>query len=220
MRNIGKQTGQVLVEIMVASVLLLFISLGIVEVLSTSARSIDQTMNQVVAVFLGQEEGEALRAISREDWHFITNLATSSSNTYFATSSSGKWATTSGNEAVVLNSISYTRSFYLSDVYRSTSSATSTGDIVGSGGYYDPSTSKATIQISWTDPGTGASNTFNQTLYVSRYLNTTFAQTDWSGGGLDTEATTAVATTTFTTSTGIDYASTTGSILLQPQAGQ
>lgn len=205
-----RESGQILIEVIVASLIIIMVSLAVTQVISSSVKGIDVTTVATKASFLAQEVADAANAVSLEDWHNVSNLATSSTNTYYTATSSGKWVFTAGTENVVLNNATYTRSFYITDVYRSTS----TGDIVSSGGYYDPSTAKLNIGVSWTDTQ-GKTASFSQVEYLSRYLNQTYSQTNWSGGTVG-EQVTSVATTTFATSTGID-ASTTGSIQLLAQ---
>lgn len=203
--------GQILLEVLIGAAVIIFVSIGIASTVAISLRGIQSTTARTSGSFLSQESVEAMRAIAKEDWHNVTNLATSSANHYYATTSAGKWVSASSNESVSLNSITYTRYFWLDDVNRSTS----TGNIVSSGGYWDPSTKKMTTKITWTTLQ-GVSDEFSQALYLSRFLNETYGQTDWSGGAVGEVVVTA-ATTTFATSTSIDYASTTGSIKLQQQ---
>ena len=203
--------GQILVEIILVSLIVIFVSLSVTQIISSSLKGVNKSMSQSPAVFLGRETAEAVRAIVKEDWHNIGNLATSSANKYFPAISGGKWATSTGIENISLNSITYSRYFFIDDIYRSTS----TGDIVSTGGYYDPSTAKINIVVNWTDKD-GAGQNFSQVVYFSRSLNNTYAQTDWSGGSAG-EAVVTGATTTFATSSNIDYTTTTGSIQLTGQ---
>jgi type II secretory pathway pseudopilin PulG len=203
--------GQILIEVIIAAAIIALIATAIVNLLQTSSRGISETRAKTSARFLSQEEIEAMRAISRENWLNIANLATGTINHYYATSSAGKWVATSGEEIINLNDITYTRYVWFDDVYRSNTD----GSIVTSGGYFDPSTKKMTVKITWTTPQ-GISSDFTQSIYLSRFLNEIYGQTDWSGGAVgDVVATTA--TTTFATSSNIDYSSATGSIKLQQQ---
>lgn len=209
--NLSKENGQILVEIILVSLIVIFVSLSVTQIISSSLKGVSKSMSQSPAVFLSREVAEAVRAISKEDWHNISNLSTSSVNKYFPSITGGKWVTNNGTENVSLNSITYNRYFFIDDVYRSTS----TGDIVSSGGYYDPSTAKINIVATWTDKD-GASQNFSQVVYFGRNLNNTYAQTDWSGGSAGEQVITG-ATTTFATSSNIDYTTTTGSIQLTGQ---
>jgi len=203
--------GQILLEVLIGAAVIIFVSIGIASTVAVSVRGVQNTMARSNGSFLSQEMVEAMRAITKENWSNISNLATTSANQYFATTSAGKWVTSTGTENVGLNSITYSRYFYIDEVNRSTS----TGNIVSSGGYWDPSTKKMTTYVSWTTPQ-GVSDSFSQAVYLSRFLNETYGQTDWSGGAVG-EVVVTTATTTFATSTSIDYASTTGSIKLQQQ---
>lgn len=192
------ESGQILIEIIIAGLVIIFISLAITQAVQTSVRGVDQTFGKTTAVFLSREMTEAMRAVAKDDWHNITTLATSSANTYFATTSAGAWVSATGTEAVVLNNITYTRYFYLEDVKRSAT----TNEITTGAGYLDSSTGKIITDVSWTD-STGPNN-FSQIVYLSRFLNATFPQQDWSGGPVTISVITS-ATTTFATSSSIDY---------------
>ncbi len=100
----------------------------------------------------------------------------------------------------------YTRYFYLDTVGRDAGDA-----LLSSGGTNDPSTEKATVVYGWPN---GPTSTFS--MYLTRFRNNVFDQTDWSGGpGQEGPATTT--NSKFSTSTQIHYSSTTGSIMIQFQ---
>ncbi len=82
------------------------------------------------------------------------------------------------------------------------------GNLVSSGGSYDPSTKKITIGYNW--PG-GTTTTFS--FLLARYRDNAFDQTDWSGGG---GVGGAVTTTNsqFASSTNINTSGTTGSFYI------
>lgn len=198
-------------EILIASVIFIFVSLSIATVTSVSLRAVPQSRVGVAGAFLAKEEIEAVRAISREDWHTLGNLTLGTAY-YTTTSVTSSWVVApAGKESVSLNDLTYERWFVLSAVYRSTS----TGDIVASGGFYDPSTFLATVTVSSTD-SRATNDLETQTLYLSRFLNNVYTQTDWTNGPVGEVVVTA-ATTTFATSSNIDYTSSTGSIILQQQ---
>lgn len=200
--------GQILVELIVGVTIILFVGVSIAFTIATSIRASEDARAKTTALFLSQEVAESVRAFTLEDWNNIDSLATSSANLYFATTSANAWTWATGTEVVSLNNIQYSRNFWSDEVYRSTS----TGDIGDSGGFYDPSTRKISVKLTWAAQGLGNSE-FSHVFYVSRYLNAIFSQTDWSGGSAG-EAVVTSATTTFATSTGINYASTTGSLKL------
>lgn len=95
----------------------------------------------------------------------------------------------------------FTRSFQVSEVYRDTNDSDKI--IEGTSGSHDPSTKKITIEYGW--PG---SQLKSFSAYFTRYKNKSFVQSSWqSGPG------TAYTTTTaswFTTSSNINYSTSTG----------
>lgn len=205
--------GQVLMEILIASVIFIFVSLSIATITSVSLRAVPQSRIGIAGAFLAKEEIEALRAVAREDWHTLSGL-TLGSVYYTTTTATSSWAVApTGKENVTLNNLIYERWFILSAVYRSTS----TGDIVLSGGYYDPSTFFATVTVSSTD-ARGTNDVQTQTLYVSRFLNNVYTQTNWATGPVG-EVVTTNTTTTFATSSLIDYTTTAGSLKLTCDGG-
>lgn len=100
------------------------------------------------------------------------------------------------------SSLIYGRSFSLSDVYRDAS-----GNIVTSGGIYDPSTKLVTVSYGWPR---GPSYTVS--AYVVRGRNKVLVQNDWSGGPGVTSTAQTSTNNQFASSTGIDYSSSTGKI--------
>lgn len=210
-QSLANQNGQILLEIIIVMLLVIFISLAITQTVASSLKGVSRARSQTTAVFLAREIAEATRAIAKEDWHNISNLATSSDNKYWPQISGGKWIASTTTENVSLNDLTYNRYFFITDVFRSTS----TGDLVSSGGYYDPSTAKININISWTDKDGGA-QVFTQAVYLSRFLNQIYFQTNWSEGSIG-EVVTTTASGAFATSNNINFASTTGSIKLKQQ---
>ena len=95
----------------------------------------------------------------------------------------------------------FTRSFQVSDVYRDSADADKI--IEGTAGSPDPSTKKITIEYGW--PGTQL-KTFS--AYLTRYKNRSFVQAGWQGGASSTY--TSTTANWFTTSSNIDYSTSTG----------
>jgi hypothetical protein len=94
----------------------------------------------------------------------------------------------------------YSRYFYLTDVYRTA------GNIVSSPGTYDPSTKLVTVVYALPSGATSSMST-----YLTRHGDALYDQTDWSGGPNVAGPVTAIGST-FATSSNIDYSTTTGSI--------
>ncbi len=106
----------------------------------------------------------------------------------------------------IYNAAIYTRYFYLDAVGRDVSDA-----LLSSGGTNDPSTKKLSVVYGWLN---GPTSTFS--MYLTRFRNNVFDQTDWSGGsGQEGPATTT--NSSFSTSTKIYHSTTTGSIIINFQ---
>lgn len=95
----------------------------------------------------------------------------------------------------------FTRSFQVSDVYRDSNDSDKIID--GTSGSYDPSTKKITIEYGW--PGAQLKNF---SAYFTRYRNKSFVQTSWQTG--PSSAYTTTTASWFTTSSNINYSTSTG----------
>ena len=140
-----------------------------------------------------------VRVWSEGSWNNVLSLATGSSYQYYLITSSTPYTATSGIESLVTESTTYTRYFYLSDVYRS-------GGYIAPSGAYDPSTKQVSIVYGWTG---GKTNTIS--TYLTRNNDATLSQTDWSGGSNNGFVVTST-NSQFGTSSNIDYTTTTGSL--------
>jgi hypothetical protein len=104
------------------------------------------------------------------------------------------------------SNVTYTRYFYLSDVYRDSS-----GNIVTTGGTYDPSSKLATVVYNWSNGSTNS-----MTTLLARTRNNVFFQTDWSGGQNPSSTVTA-PNNQFASSSNIKY--TNSGVVTLPLSG-
>ena len=165
-----KQAGFSLMELLVVisfvSVMVLFIIS--VSVSNNKLRYINEERTQ--ALFYSTE---ALEAIKLMDWNDLV------AGDYSIILSGNTWVLNSGSQLLVNR---YTRTISIEDVYRLNSvNGHSYGDIVTSGGYIDPDTKKATVNISWlSKAGVNREETFQTYLY--RWKADRWSQSDWVGG--------------------------------------
>ncbi len=200
----SSQKGQSLLEVLIALVVGSIFIIGAATIIVPSLRLNTQANRIQVGAALGKELLENVRVSSEADWHTIYNLNKGSSNHYHLTTSTSPFAAAAGDEIIAVSTTTYTRYFYLDNVGRDAS-----GNIISSGGTDDPSTLKVIVVYSWSN---GPSNTI--ATYLTRFKNNVFDQTDWSGGpGQAGPATTT--NSRFSTSSQIDYATTTGSIIIK-----
>lgn len=195
------RNGQSLIEILIAVAIGAVLITAAASIIVPSLRIRTQTTQVRTGTVLARELLENVRVWSEGDWHNLLNLTTSSAAHYHLNTSSSPFTALSGNESIIVGTSTYVRDFYVDDVYRDS------GDLItGSGGSYDPSTKRVTVEYSWLQNPTS-------TLieYLTRNRANAFSQTDWSGGSGQTGPVTSTVSG-FASSTSVDYASTTGSI--------
>ena len=174
-----------------------------VAALAPALKTSSQAANTQTASWLASGLLDNVKAWSDGDWHNILSVATGTGNQYFLITSSSPYTASSGIETIVAATSTYTRYFYVTDVYRDGS-----GNITTSGGSYDPSTKQVTVVYGWLGSPTG---TLSE--YLTRNRQNVFNQTDWTGGA----TTTGVASSVnfqFSSSSNINISSQPGSIIV------
>ncbi len=197
--------GQSLIEVLVAVAIGSLLVVAAASIIAPALRINTQAFRVQTGVGLGKELLENVRVWSESDWHNFSTLATGSTNHFYLNTASSPFASSSGDESVVVSTTTYKRYFYLDDVSRDA------GDLIATGGTLtlDPSTKKITVSYSWPQ-----SATFTISEYLTRNRSNIFWQTDWSRGpGQEGPATTT--NSKFSTSTNIDYTTSTGSIYIK-----
>lgn len=173
-----KQQGSLLLELLVViSLIAIILTIG-TQAVYVSLQSNKVSGDRDVATNLASEALEATRSVSEENWINIYSL-TKTSQHYKVVQSSGKWTLATGDEVVVLNTISYTRYVVIENTCRddSTRNITGVGTCAGDSSD-DPSTQKITVTVSWIggDPVVISE-------YFFRWKNQVCSQSGWSGGG-------------------------------------
>ena len=131
------------------------------------------------------------------DWHNVLALATGTSYQYYLITSVSPYVATSGVQEVSVGTSTYWRYFYLTDVYRDMS-----GNIVQTGGTYDPSTKEVTVDYGWQGSATGTASE-----YITRNQQEVYSQSDWTDGPSSTAGTVSTTNFEFSSSSNIDYSS-------------
>jgi type II secretory pathway pseudopilin PulG len=180
------QGGQLLLEILIVIAVLAIIGTIGTHVIYLSMTTDKRAVEKSTALGLTEELAAQVEAIAGEKWQNIF-LLTKNSN-YYAASSSGKWVTAAGVEAVPQNGVSYSRHFVVHNVCRmSTKQITGITDSNGTGttctetaevDAYDPSTEKLTLSVNWPN-----ADPFTESIYLMRWRNTVCSQTGWTASG-------------------------------------
>jgi hypothetical protein len=178
--------------------------LSAVTLLAPVLKSTKNSNQNQAGAALGKELLDNVNTFAQGNWQGIATLATSSANRYYLNTTSSPFTVTTGTQQITLSSTTYSRFFYVDDVLRDTNGFISATGIVS-----DPSTKKLTVSYS-------APQLATQTLstYLTRSRSLIYQQSDWSGGSGQDGPLSAV-NSKFSTSSNIDYATTTGSLRLQ-----
>ncbi len=217
--KIKNNEGQSLVEILVAVTVGFILISGAVTLITVSLKSSAQNKFIQGASFLSQDLIDKATIVSEYKWYCpasctgnygIYNLQKAPQHYYISTTT--PLSSVIGDETVNLNGIVYTRYFYLENVSRDASNNieanyTSTDE--------DPSTQKITVITSWQAPAGNSNVTFVK--YLTRNLNLSFTQTDWSGGPTTPTDNTVLTPgrAYYADSGNVDYNSATGSIKIK-----
>lgn len=200
------RTGQSIIEVLVAVVVGVVLVGAAAGLIAPSLQTNTQATRVQAAAALAKQLSDNVRVWSEGDWHNILNLATTSANKYYLIASTSPFTATSGVETVTVSTTTYSRYFYLTDVYRDGGGNATT---TATGNSYDPSTKLITVAYNWPN---GTTTTLS--AYLTRNRNSIYDQTDWSGGPNQAGPATTTNSRFSTSTSNISYASTTGSILL------
>lgn len=147
-----KKQGLSLVEVIIASAIILFLAVVLVSANLAYFKSAGTNLKNVKAIYLAEEGVEAVNFLKNKAWAGLGTVGTD----YYLLWNGTTWlSTTTPN---VIDQL-YRRKFVTESVNRDASS-----DITVSGGTPDANTRKLTVSVSWTD----ASGTTTKTL--SAYL--------------------------------------------------
>lgn len=186
MEEFFNQKGQMLIEMLLAILIAAVIIGGVISLMSGNSQSGKISGTKSAAVALAQEGLEAMEAIrdTTNGWHNIylppdgngSAGNKGDSYPYYAYKNGSAWAlsTNTANRDIIIDGITYSRTIYIYNVSRN---ASGDREIVTVGGVDDPSTQKVKVVVaqSW-----GQNVTMEE--YLTRWKNSTFLNTDWSGG--------------------------------------
>ncbi len=140
-----------LVEIMVATSIIVVTVLTALSVAQKSISVAHQSFHTSQATFLLEEGAEAVRITRDNAWANISGLTVGTN--YYPTFSGGTWTLSATPSTVGI----FTRKVVIANVSRDAT----TDDIVTSGGTNDPGTKLVTVTVSWTENGATVSKTLS-----------------------------------------------------------
>ncbi len=200
-----RRRGQSLIDILVGIAIGVILIFAAVASLAPALKTQSQAANTQTASWLATGLLDNVKAWSDGDWHNILSVATGTAHNYFLITSSSPYVASSGIESVQISTTTYTRSFYVMDVYRN-----GAGNITASGGSYDPSTKQVTVTYGW--KGGGVTSTVSE--YLTRNRENVYNQTDWTGGPTNPTGVVSSVNYQFASSTNINFSEDGGSIVV------
>src|SRR3989344_684055 len=116
----NKQSGQLLLEILIAVVAIVAIAGLGAQLVLVGERSNEITGDKDTALKLVEETFEAVRSIATENWQAVYAPVNGkgSGNLYHPERPTTKWVLVSTSQVVTINGVSYTRSLYIENVCR------------------------------------------------------------------------------------------------------
>jgi len=186
------RSGQALAEVLIGLGVGAIILGSVAGVMRVSTLSNKEIKESKTAAYLARDQMENVRAFSISEWSSFYQLDKGASSHYYVATST-PFVMTSGDESITLDSVEFTRFFYIENVSRSDS----TDAIITSGGTQDVLTQKITSKVTWAN-GNGE---YVLTEYISVMRNFVLQQSNWSGELTDGPIT--FAGDTYSTSTAI-----------------
>jgi prepilin-type N-terminal cleavage/methylation domain-containing protein len=203
--------GQSLVEVLVAIAVGAILIGGAASIMVPTLLENKQVGNVQAQTELADELANNVKAWAAGGWNNVLGIATGTANTYYLNTSSSPFTASSGIQVLVLGSTTFTRYFYATDIYRTTSGIATT---TTSGNSYDPSTKLITVVAKASSTNEAATI---EPFYLARSTVNVFSQTSWAGGsGQATPVTVASATYAAATSVSITAS---GTLTLSPPTG-
>lgn len=202
-----QDSGQALIEILIG----LFIA-GILVSAATAAvvivlRSNLETKNFQTASALSQKLIDDVKTVAEADWHDIYNLTKGSDTQNFVAASGTALVILPGTATTTVGNITYTQFFSIENVKRLSGSISDDPSATD-----DPSTQKIVSHVQWSSVSRTPEAAL--TVYLTRWRNLISQQSDWSGGS-GQEGPISEFNQKFASSSGINYSSNTGSIIIQ-----
>ena len=198
--------GQSLVELLIATSVIILLIGGAVTAVSVSLRSGRENKFFQTASFLAQELLDNLETLAASDWHKVDGFgvdALSPATAYRVTPP--PFGVASGEESIVDGGVAYARYFNVDWVSRD---ALGVIEVVHDPSKNDPSTLKITTRVEW-----GNGSRVEMIRYLTRDRARATLQSDWSGGSGQLEPLVDPGRYD-TASAGIDTTSESGSIRL------
>ncbi len=197
-------SGQSLVEILIAVAIGTLMIIAAVTLIAPALKISGDLVRGQTANALTKELFENVRIFSEANWGPFSSLTSGPGTVYYMNATTTPFAAVTGTQTIAVGTSTFDRYFYVEPVMRNAG-----GDIDPLGSITDPSTKRVTVFSKWAQGGT----TSTIVTYLTRWQSRVAAQTDWSAGRCEFGPL-RVWNNRFASSSQIDYATTTGSIVI------
>jgi|GEM_PF-699116 len=172
--------GQILVEIIIGVGVIAFVLAGIIPLFLIGIRGGAESWRTDSARLLAQEAIVAVKALKMENWNNLYRpLGTNNKGPnypYHILKNANSWSLAAGVEPITLNNITFNRQIQIDNVSRTGDNGAGNLETSYNPSRDDPGTQKITVKVSW--PGSPG---IELTEYLTRWQNSLWQQTDWSG---------------------------------------
>lgn len=188
MKIVLNNNGQILIEIILATLIGTMIIGAAASLIVASQKSSQISEQKNTAVLLAQEAVESLKSIVENNWHWIflppdgagdKDASKGDGNNYClkidGVNNTWTLASNPTDCDIDVNGIIYTRTINIYNVSREDNDDE---NIINPGGVEDSSTQKVRIKVSYP-----SGEDIIVEKYLTRWRNEIFIQSDWSGGG-------------------------------------
>ena len=187
MKIVLNNNGQILLEIILATLIGTIIIGAAASLIVVNQKSSQLSEQKITAIFLAQEGVESLKSINENNWHWIflppdgagdKDISKGDANIYCLKIDTiqNEWSLTNNltDCDINVNGIIYARKI---NIYNADREDDDDENITETGGIEDPSTQKVKITVSYQ---MGENIIIEK--YLTRWRNEIFIQSDWSGG--------------------------------------
>lgn len=173
--NIKIESGQSLIELIIAVAVAAMAILATVSILALILRISEEDVAWQTATFLQERLADGAAVTIERNWQEAAGAVLDGRYRLATTTEEGVFELIEGEGTETIGGVVYTQFLTIAEVKRD-----GNGDITDIG-VVDPSTKKMDIVVAWPTRDGTATSTISR--YVTHINNQVFSQTDWSGGG-------------------------------------
>ncbi|MEK7086715.1 MAG: prepilin-type N-terminal cleavage/methylation domain-containing protein [Patescibacteria group bacterium] len=211
-RFFSKRSGQSLIEVIIGLAIAAMLIGAAVLAIAFTLRSGTANQKLQIAAGLNRESVDKTRAVASANWNDVYARGKGPNTEYHVDVLDGKLAFFNGSQDSLIEGTAFTTFFSVENVCRSVLNEITNAAPCGGSDTDDPSTQKITVYVRW--PAGSSQGEVKVIDYLTRWGNSLFRQTDWSGGPAD-EGVINEPTSNFFNSNNIDFSASSGLIKLQ-----